>query len=171
MKTEEIRAKLIELAKSKANGRFQSNATHGASIRNPLCGDRVEIRLSTSTETSFGHGLESRKVGAASYAAQACAICSASAALLCDFLESTLPSVTTLLGLKVEFEAALLLPEGAEWPNSIAAFRVFEHLRVNPSRRGCAVLPWIACVTALNRPLLEPNPVETEKQAQSIAER
>lgn len=134
MNLDEARQVLSEHAKSKRNGQFEPRAELTAKLLNPICGDQVEMRA------RIENGIF-RDVG---FAARACAICSASASLLSEAASGwTVGDARDLKGL---FEKAVTQSADESWPEELNAFRSFEHLRLNPRRRGCAILPWLALV-------------------------
>ena len=104
------------------------DATHRAPGDNPLCGDHLEMLLR----------VEGGTVTAAAFSGQACAICLASASLLCRHLPghgvNELGGITQQLqqALSAGDEAAGPCPEGFEPLLAVAAF---------PARMACAMLP------------------------------
>jgi nitrogen fixation protein NifU and related proteins len=100
---------------------------------NPLCGDRVTLRLRRG---SLG------QIVAIGYEARACAICSASS----DLLAELVPGMTEqeVRSLAKEFEQALQSGPTAVWSDRIVSLRLFAPLHDTPSRIGCATLPWHA---------------------------
>jgi nitrogen fixation NifU-like protein len=105
---------------------------------NPLCGDRVTLRLRRD-----GQG----RIAAIGYEARACAICLAAA----DFMAELVPGLNMqeALGLAKDFEQALRTGEGTIWQGRMAVLRLFAPLHDAPSRIGCATLPWQALAHAL----------------------
>lgn len=111
------------------------NATHEASADNPLCGDDVHLALEVAGEA----------IRAAAYRGEFCAVCSASASLLCehaagmpleDFETLSADLLTGLAGDTPRRE----LPEDL---SALLAVRQF------PVRVKCAALPWRAARDAL----------------------
>lgn len=101
---------------------------------NPLCGDDIEV----SARVVDG------VIVAAAYRSHACAITSASASVLADRVRGQ--PTDSALGMGDALAAALAdrakaMPAGFE---DLAVARLF------PSRRRCALLPWVALKTALN---------------------
>ena len=134
MNLDEARQILTEHSKSKRNGSFAPGSELSAKLLNPVCGDHVEMRA------RIDNGVL-KDVG---FATKACAICSASASLLSG--EANGWTVERSREMKNLFEAAVTQREDEAWPEELQAFRSFEHLRLNPRRRGCAILPWLALV-------------------------
>jgi nitrogen fixation NifU-like protein len=127
-------------------------ATHRHEEYNPQCGDRVEIRLRVA----------GGQIEAAAFDGEACAICMASASLLC----SLAPGCTTveLQQLGEQLNEALNPCAGAasaaknvSGPNTQSRLKPLLHLslqpllgvRPYPSRVRCATLPWTAADRAL----------------------
>jgi nitrogen fixation NifU-like protein len=107
---------------------------------NPLCGDRVTLRLTCDAAgriDSIGH--ETR----------GCAICMASA----DFMAELAAGMTTseVRRASGDFERALRSGEAMARDGRVAALCLFAPLHDTPSRIGCATLPWTALGNALTR--------------------
>jgi len=135
-------------------------ATHRHDEYNPLCGDRVEIRLRVAGDT----------VAAAAFDGEACAICMASASLLCSLAPGR--TITGLRQLNDSLQEALDGAVGARLARDRDAVgaglagdrgqgpllqqdlpQELEPLlgvRPYPSRIRCATLPWTAAVVALS---------------------
>ena len=105
---------------------------------NPLCGDRVTLRLRCDATGGVA------EIG---YEARACTICMASA----DFMAEMAPgmSASEALTTAADLERALQSGETAAWDGRMAALSLFAPLHDTPSRIGCATLPWKALVRAL----------------------
>ena len=101
---------------------------------NPLCGDRVLLRFQ----------VDGGEIRAAAFDGAACAICLASASLLCKDVP----------GKKVSYVQAThdwlqnALKGGGE-PQGPQDLQALLGVRRYPSRIKCAMLPWIAAVKAL----------------------
>lgn len=109
--------------------REEIHATHRHEAYNPLCGDRVEITLRIA-----GGVIE-----AAAFDGEGCAICMASASMLC----STAAGQTAgrLLAMHRALEDALAPGSDTDPPGELAALG---GVRSFPSRIRCATLPWSA---------------------------
>jgi nitrogen fixation NifU-like protein len=105
---------------------------------NPLCGDRITLRLRCEP---------AGRIAAIGYEARACAICIAAA----DLMAEMVPGLTAeaARGLGAEFERALRSNPPDGWAGPLAALDLFAPLRDTPSRIGCATLPWKALTRAL----------------------
>jgi len=114
--------------------RRQIDATHRHEAYNPLCGDRIEIQLR----------IVNGAVEAAAFDGEACAICMASASLLCD----TTPGqpVGYLETLHDRLHAAL---EKGHDLDGAEALKPLLGVMPYPSRIRCATLPWTAAIGAL----------------------
>lgn len=110
-------------------------ATHECEEHNPLCGDRIRILLRIADG-----GIED-----AAFEGEACAICLASASLLCENLPGS--PLTRLLALHDALLAAL---ENDGAPDAIAALSPLLGVKPFPSRIRCATLPWSAARKALS---------------------
>lgn len=152
MTPEAAREILLGHARSDRNGRLPADATHTARLVNPRCGDQVEMAVTVKD------GL----VEAAGFSARACAICTASSSMLAKTMPGLgMPEILRRGDL---FEAALVEEETREWPSALADLASLAHLRVNPSRRACAILPWIA-VRKIAAALNPGNPLPTPPNA------
>ncbi|MGE0634351.1 MAG: iron-sulfur cluster assembly scaffold protein, partial [Pseudobdellovibrionaceae bacterium] len=132
MNLDEAKRNLIHHSKSEKNGFFPENATHQNQITNPICGDHVQLKFRVENQVI-------REVG---FSARACAICTASASILCENILDK--KIDFVLKLAYLFEESILASSDSLWAEELNGFISFQHLRVNPSRRACALLPWIA---------------------------
>jgi nitrogen fixation NifU-like protein len=139
---DEARRVLTEHSRSKRNGVFPQLPTHQHQLTNPICGDHVQLQL----EIKSGH------IEVAGFRAKGCAICTASSSMLCDEVKGKSASVA--VDLSNLFEKAVTSSVDEAWPSSLQSLSSFMHLRVNPSRRTCALLPWIALRSALKEEVL-----------------
>lgn len=108
-------------------------ATHRHECLNPLCGDRVELMLKVAGTT----------IEQVAFDGEACAICLASASLLCKNIKGE--SVTRFLARRQALVKAL---EG-DGPEPEPALKPLLGVRPYPSRVQCATLPWTAASRAL----------------------
>jgi nitrogen fixation protein NifU and related proteins len=109
---------------------------------NPLCGDRVTLRLTCDATT---------RIVAVGYEARACAICMASSDFMAELVPGMLAAGARLAA--AEFERGLRSGETAAWHGRMAVLSLFAPLHEAPSRIGCATLPWKALGHALVRAL------------------
>lgn len=115
-------------------GRLETFDAEGEA-RNPLCGDRVSVQL---TRTSEG------RVATFAYLARACAICTASA----DLMAEMVPGMTArdVSATAAVFEAALRKGQPLAAENPLVCFQPLSDV---PSRISCATLGWTALRSAL----------------------
>ncbi|MGZ3723659.1 MAG: Fe-S cluster assembly sulfur transfer protein SufU [Bdellovibrionales bacterium] len=106
--------------------------------RNPLCGDFVRVAITQ----------ENSRIQDISMEVQGCTICTASASLMSENVRGLLESEAQEL--RRAFSDILVTAEHHEWPPELKAFHAFSHLRVNPARIPCALIPWYALKQALN---------------------
>jgi nitrogen fixation NifU-like protein len=127
-------------------------ASHRHELYNPLCGDRVEISLR----------VQDGQVEAAAFDGEACAICRASASLLCSLAPGE--PVSRVMSLGSDLQRALGKSRMNPLPQDGAALRESRMdplpqelrpllgVRPYPSRVRCATLPWEAAIRALTDP-------------------
>ena len=114
--------------------RQEIDATHQHEEYNPLCGDRILLQL------RIGSG----RIEAAAFDGEACAICLASASLLCENTPGQ-----TVEQLRSQHQN---LCEALEKHDAILRLEALSPLlgvRPYPSRIRCATLPWAAASKAL----------------------
>ena len=110
------------------------DATHENEQYNPLCGDRVTVRFQV-------HGDE---IKAAAFDGAACAICMASASLLCEH------AAGKRLGfIRTTHDWLQQALKGIETAAGPEALKALLAVRRYPSRVKCVMLPWIAALKAL----------------------
>jgi nitrogen fixation protein NifU and related proteins len=137
MDLEAAREFLIAKSRSKKNGFFPQSVTHEFPITNPLCGDHVHIKIN----------LHEKQIVEIGFSARACAICSASTSVMCEEVGGK--AAEEALAMATQFENILLTPGTEIWPQTLGSLIGFAHLRVNPARKACALLPWIALKSAM----------------------
>jgi nitrogen fixation protein NifU and related proteins len=109
-------------------------ATHEATKKNPLCGDRVTVRLVVEGET----------VRAVRFEARGCMIARASASLLTDAVANGRVEDARALAVTVES-----LVSGEAPPADAGPLEPLRGARDFPARRGCVTLAWRALEAAL----------------------
>lgn len=139
MSNDVVRDFLLNHSKSSRNGTFPANTPYVAKITNPICGDHVELRIDSNGEIINDVGFK----------ATACAICSASASLLSQEIKGQ--DINSALRWAALFETTLIQNINHPWPLELKAFSCFEHLKVNPSRKMCALLPWVVLKSAFKK--------------------
>lgn len=110
------------------------NPTHQYEDHNPLCGDRILLQLR----------IVSGQINAAAFDGEACAICLASASLLCE----NLPGHTLSQFEALHRQLCEALDGGKEnseiqFPSPLLGVRRW------PARIRCATLPWTAASKAI----------------------
>ena len=126
-----------------ANLKFEQ--THQAEGYNPSCGDELDVYLQLA---SFGTETQIRSIG---FHSDACAICTASASLLCEHsrgktvaqLERDIRDISESLNNKTRL--------------AIRSLECLSAVSKHPSRINCALLPWQTLKQALNSPQLVTN--------------
>ena len=111
---------------------------------NPMCGDRVEVRL------RYGRDGE---VSEAAFEARGCAISVASADMMAEAVRGCSPGQVREMA-----QAFDGMARTGECPDCLGALRALSGVHDYPSRIRCAVLPWTALVQALDD---APTPGET----------
>lgn len=109
-------------------------ATHEAERFNPLCGDRVTLRFR----------VEQARIEDAAFEGEACAICLASASLLCAHAPGMDPA-----GLITAGDRLKTLLDGQDVDDVSPDLRSLAGVHRYPSRIRCALLPWEAAEKAL----------------------
>jgi nitrogen fixation NifU-like protein len=110
------------------------DATHEHEAFNPLCGDRIRLQLR----------LQDGTIAEAAFEGEACAVCLASASLLC----ATVPGRTAAEFTDWRQRLEQALHGNADAPG-LASLEPLLGVRAFPSRVQCALLPWDAGQTAL----------------------
>jgi nitrogen fixation NifU-like protein len=114
--------------------RQQINPSHRHELYNPLCGDKVEMQFRLAGEM----------IEAAAFDGEACAICMASASMLCEAAPGMTPR--QLQEQNQLLVAALKDKQSRPGLDSLQALLA---VRRYPSRVRCALLPWEAAMKAL----------------------
>jgi nitrogen fixation NifU-like protein len=126
---------ILDYAKSPRNEGVLENATHQAELHNPLCGDRVTLRLAVAD------GL----VRAAKFEARGCVIARASASLLTEAILGL--AVTDALELIPAIES--LTTDASPTGRVPIALEPFRGARAFPARHACVMLAWRALEESL----------------------
>ena len=142
--------RLLAHAEKPRHASLPEAPTATASRTNPLCGDRIEI----------GVRICDHQIDAIGFSADACAVCVASASIMCQELHGR--SVTAFAPALERLDRAA---SGEPVPGS--DLDVFTVLVDFPSRRSCAVLPWRALERALHRPAPAAAPIPTQPRQAS----
>jgi nitrogen fixation protein NifU and related proteins len=113
------------------------NATHAATLDNPLCGDVVTIRLVC----------EAGIVREAAFEARGCALARAGASIATS--RAIGASVHELRDLAAAIDALVHAPIEAPIPRDLGDASAFAGVRAFKSRRACATLAFRAAIAAL----------------------
>jgi SUF system NifU family Fe-S assembly protein len=125
---------IVEHGNAPRNAGPLEAATHEAMLKNPLCGDRVTVRLRV-----LGAG-----IGEARFEARGCMIARASASLMTVAIQGR--SVSAALALARALDAILA---GEPVTQDDGALDPLRGARDFPARRGCVTLAWRALEQAL----------------------
>ena len=142
------RRTVLDHSKRPRNHRRMENPTHQAEGDNPVCGDRVTVFLQFEGETIVD----------ASFVGSGCAICTASASMMTDFLKGrTLERIERSFGSFRDLVSGRIKAPDA--PADLGDLAVFAGVREFPVRAKCALLPWRTANAAVGG---EPEVVSTE---------
>jgi nitrogen fixation protein NifU and related proteins len=121
-----------------------ANATHRATVDNPMCGDVVTLQLVLA-----GTAIDDIR-----YDSRGCALSVAAAALLADrTVHAELSAIRTL---DQAFRELLAGEPGAPIPDGLGDLAAFAGVRAFRSRKACALLPFAALHEALNSAFPKP---------------
>ncbi len=130
---------IVEHGKSPRHQGPLPGATHEAVVDNPLCGDRITLRLVVAGDT----------IASAAFEAQGCTLSLAAASLLATKLQAA--SLADARALVDRFAAFVREPPGAPLPD-LGDLTAFAGVRDFKSRQLCATLPAQALLNALRPP-------------------
>lgn len=120
-----------------------AEATHHATLDNPLCGDVVTFRLVVTAD-------EPRRVLAAAFEGRGCAVSRASASLWAELLAARAPAdVDAVRALIARFARFVTEPVDAALPEELGELAALSGVRAVKARRGCATLASRALAEAL----------------------
>ena len=119
-------------------------ATHSAEQYNPLCGDRIRLSFEVVDQ----------RIHQAAFDGEACAMCLASASLLCEGAPGG--TIGELQARRRWLEQALNSTQAVTSPAQPALLPLLGVKRF-PSRVKCVLLPWVAAADALSNPT-QPGP-------------
>lgn len=114
--------------------RLDIGATHRCELYNPLCGDRVEMQFRVADQT----------IEAAAFDGESCAICMASASMLCE-------AAPQMACAEIDEQHQLLIAalKDKQGRPGLESLQALLAVRRYPARIRCALLPWEAAVKAL----------------------
>ena len=122
--------KILEIASNTDNNKNITNHTHHSKLKNPLCGDEIQIKLVIKDDKIIDFG----------YQGNSCIYCQASASLLSNISINTKKSKLNELcnDVKSYFEGNLKIID-SKW---ISLKKLFK--KENISRKECILLPFKA---------------------------
>jgi nitrogen fixation NifU-like protein len=135
---------ILDYAKSPRNQGALDGATHEATMHNPLCGDRVTLRIK----------VEDDRVREAKFDARGCMIARASASLLTEAITGM--GVTDAFELVSMVES--LVTDASPKGRVPIALEPFRGARAFPARVACVMLAWRALEASLVTPAPEAEP-------------
>ncbi len=129
---------LLELSRDTRHVADPEPGLPRATRRNPACGDEITLGF---------HHAPGRRAPSPCFRAQACAVCRASAAALCDSLEGLSPGEAESRAHNVLSFLAGQNPWQAPW--GTGTIEALGAIRERPMRLPCARLPWETLLAAL----------------------
>jgi nitrogen fixation NifU-like protein len=127
---------ILERARNPRHMHRMENFDAAAQGDNPLCGDRIEVRLRYDAQ---------QRIAQAAFEARGCAISLASADLMADIVQGC--SAEEVLRLSEAF--ASLVSTGATRDSAMEMLLPLAGVSEYKSRIKCATLPWTALTAAL----------------------
>ena len=127
---------VLDHGKAPRNEGPSPGATHEATAKNPLCGDRVTLRLHVGDDG----------ITEARFEARGCMIARASASLLTEAVRGRTAAEALALAADI---GAFVEPGGAD-RSLPPALEALSGAREFPARRACVLLPWKALRSALD---------------------
>lgn len=138
---------IVDHSKHPHNFKKMTDATQTGEGFNPLCGDRLELYLK----------IKDGKISDASFKGQGCAISTASASLMTDFLKNK--SVAEAEIIFDKFHKLVTVGINEQDEASLGKLAVFSGVMEFPARVKCASLCWHTLKAALHN---ETQPAKTE---------
>jgi len=127
--------KILQIASNTENNKIVKNHTHNAKLKNPICGDEMEISLNIKDEKILDFG----------YQCKSCVYCQASVSLLSrNATNKSIISLKNLLNIVEKFS----IRENIVFPKKWNVFKqIFD--KKNVSRKECLLLPFKTLSKAL----------------------
>lgn len=125
---------IVQHASAPVGFGVEIDPTHAHEVYNPLCGDRIEMLLRIVEDN----------IEALAFRGEACAICLASASLLCEHHGGVSVSAFNLA-----HDWLLDSLSGESGGSDHEALRPLLGVKAFPSRVKCALLPWEAAAKAI----------------------
>jgi len=127
--------KILQIASNTENNKIVENHSHKAKLKNPICGDEMEISLSVKDEKILDFG----------YQCKSCAYCQATVSLLSrNATNKSIINLKNLLSIVEKFS----INEKIVFPKEWSVFKqIFD--KKNISRKECLLLPFKTLSKAL----------------------
>ncbi len=127
--------KILQIASNTTNNKIVKNHTHSAKLKNPICGDEMEISLNVKDEKILDFG----------YQCKSCVYCQASVSLLSrNATNKSIINLKSLLNTVEKFS----IDENIVFPKEWNVFKqIFD--KKNISRKECLLLPFKTLSKAL----------------------
>ena len=128
--------KILQIASNTENNKIVKNHTHNAKLKNPICGDEMEISLN----------IKKNVIVDIAYQCKSCVYCQASVSLLSrNIINLSVDKVKILLNIIEVFFSEKSKEFPKEW-------KVFKKIftKENISRKECLLLPFKTLIKALN---------------------
>lgn len=141
-----------------------AEATHQATLDNPLCGDVVTMHLVVAPAAGAASpaAATAARIVAAAFEGRGCAVSRASASLWAELLHRRAATsgagVADIAALIDRFARFVAEPPEAPLPEELGELVVLAGVRAVKSRRICATLASRAIAAALASPLAAPSP-------------
>ena len=112
-----------------------ADAPYQVTLDNPTCGDRICLHAHIDQATG--------KLLQIGFSDENCAICTASASLMCQQINELVLNEAVFLA--KQFNEFIDQGHSGQWlPNALQPLEVFTQLQHIPMRKNCAKLPWEA---------------------------
>lgn len=126
---------VVEHAVEPVGYRQEITVTHRHELYNPLCGDKVEMQFE----------LDGEQILAAAFDGEACAICMASASMLCEAAPKKMVGE-----IHQQHELLVSALKDKNTRPGLDSLQALLAVRRYPARVRCALLPWEAAVKAIS---------------------
>ncbi len=111
--------------------------THSAAGENAVCGDEITVEVN----------ITSGKIQALAFSGDSCAICRASASMMCQYLlHQSIDNIEDL----IKTPTSLINGDYADDVNVTECFSSLAVIKKYPVRKQCALLPWQTFINAIN---------------------
>ena len=129
----------------------QINATHFSQGYNASCGDEIDFSLQLNPSSGNIENI--------AFQNDSCAICTASASILCELsiasnkenINALYHQLCVILGSEENYDTSESFTPQSEAKQK--SLKILSPVGAHPSRVNCALLPWETVLTAFNHPL------------------